>query len=164
MSKATASKSLIAENRDCFDHRKLRVMGIILLISSFIWILPSTGFGATCTVNTAQNPDPFITGALSTTTCALGNSGNDSTTDLAAIFGVAVGNVSLIDRDQLTDNNTTNENALFFTPINGTNGNWYVDLNGLNYEKIILVLKDGGTGDLNPQCSSARDHVGLVRA
>jgi hypothetical protein len=93
---------------------------------------------ATCTVNT-NDPDAFVTHS---TGCGPGPAGdeNPSTTELAAILG---GSWTLV--DESNSSGGSNNGALSI--VNGaTGGDWAVDLTGLSFTDLVLVLKDGDTG------------------
>lgn len=131
---------------DTIKKGYIRLVGIAALL---FWLTPGMVLAATCTVDVTNNPDPFITGALSTTSCGLGNDSNDSALVIGSLLG---GTWTLIDRDNVGGDSESGspETALVFSPQPGSTGDWFVDLAGLGFSRLVLTLKDGNTGDANP--------------
>jgi hypothetical protein len=115
--------------------------------------LPSVSQAVTCTVIVANNPDPNITGAVSvdnnsngfqtTDGCGMGDSSNTGQGQLDLLNSLFTTSVTLIDK---SDDAVA---GALDVVANGTpSGTWSVDLAGLgSYDKLFLIMKDGGTGD-----------------
>jgi hypothetical protein len=108
---------------------------------AFLGFAPAAVQAAACTVNTAFNPDPFLTDA---TSCGLGTPSNDSVSTVNSVAPGGFSDWALIDKEGDESSPST---ALSFEPVGGTQGNWYIDLNAVSFSQLLIVLKDGGTGD-----------------
>jgi hypothetical protein len=140
--------------------------GFVASLAMLGWA--AVGQAATCTVDTTD-PDSFITGAKTTSSCGLGLAGsnNDSEGEIVTLLG---GTWTLIDKSD-DDGSGSNNGALQNTGDNSNAGNWFVDLDSLNFEDLVLVIKDGqdaGNGakwayfylDLEGGCSIANKPAG----
>ena len=108
-----------------------------LLVSFAVAGWTAVSQAATCTVDTID-PNAFITGAKTTTSCGLGlaNDDNDSAGDIGTILGGAW--VTLDKSDNAGDLNV-------LSILNDTkSGDWFLDLDPISsYTSLVLVLKDG---------------------
>ena len=118
-----------------------------------VGFLPSLSQAVTCTVIVANQPDPNITGAISTgnnsdgfqTTdgCGMGDASNNGAGQISLLNSLFSTTVTLIDKSD-----DAVPGALNVVANGAPSGTWSVDLATLNtYDKLFLVMKDGGTGD-----------------
>ena len=128
----------------------LTSLTVVLLAVGF---LPSLSQAVTCTVIVANQPDPNITGAISTdnnsngfqTTdgCGMGDSSNTTAGQISLLNSLFSTTVTLIDKSD-----DAVAGALNVVANGAPSGTWSVDLASLSsYDKLFLVMKDGGTGD-----------------
>jgi hypothetical protein len=132
----------------------LTSLTVVLLAVGF---LPSLSQAVTCTVIVANQPDPNITGAISTdnnsngfqTTdgCGMGDSSNTTAGQISLLNSLFSTTVTLIDKSDDAISGAV-PGALDVVANGAPSGTWSVDLASLNtYDKLFLVMKDGGTGD-----------------
>jgi hypothetical protein len=94
---------------------------------------------ATCTVDT-NDPDAFVTHSTGCGPGAPAGDENPSEAELAAILG---GSWTLIDQ---SDTSGGSSDGALTIENNATGGEWSIDLDGLSFTDLVLVLKDGDTG------------------
>jgi hypothetical protein len=117
------------------------MFGFVASLAMLGWA--AVGQAAMCTVDTTD-PDSFITGAKTISSCGLGLAGsnNDSAGEIGTLL---TGTWTLIDK---SDDGSGN-GALLITGDNSNAGNWFVDLESLNFADLVLVIKDGAEAGNN---------------
>lgn len=136
--------------------RALR-FGLVVMALALFGVAPELARAATCTVNTSFDPDPFLADA---TSCGLGTPSNDSASAVNSIAPGGFADWVLIDKE---GDESLPSTALSFEPVGGTQGNWYIDLAGIPFNQLLIVLKDGGTGDEVPNPSPPPLSLGQIQ-
>jgi hypothetical protein len=113
------------------------IAGTVAALATLVFTTGSQA--ATCTVDT-NDPDAFVTHSTGCGPGAPAGDENPSTAELAAILG---GSWTLIDQ---SDNTGGSNNGALTIENNATGGEWSIDLTGLSFTDLVLVLKDGDTG------------------
>ncbi|WP_333841060.1 PEP-CTERM sorting domain-containing protein [Pelomicrobium sp.] len=131
--------------------------GLVAMALAVFGLAPGSVQAAACTVNTFFNPNPFLTDA---TSCGLGTPSNDSASAVNSIAPGGFSDWSLIDKE---GDESLPSTALVFEPVGGSQGNWYIDLAGVPFNQLLIVLKDGGTGDEVPNPSPPPPSLGEIQ-
>lgn len=136
--------------------RALR-LGVVAMALAFFGFAPAAVQAAVCTVNTAFDPDPFLADA---TSCGLGTPSNDSASAVNSVAPGGFADWTLIDKE---GDDSLPSTALTFEPVGGSQGNWYIDLAAVPFSQLLIVLKDGGTGDKVPNPNPPPPSLGEIQ-